>query len=101
MRFLFGNWFSRAYLLLVAATTVFVVWSYATYEGSDANLAGVLLFFVTAPTSFVFIGVLGSVVDSPVGAIVYLVACTLVNTALISALVHGVKRLITRHRPAT
>jgi hypothetical protein len=101
MRFLFGNWFSRAYLLLVAATTAAVVWSYATYDGSDANLAAVWLFFVTAPTSFVFIGVLSPVVDNPVGAVLYIVACALINTAAVSGIVHLVKRAIVRRRPAT
>ncbi|HJY43325.1 MAG TPA: hypothetical protein VJ301_01780 [Propionibacteriaceae bacterium] len=58
-RFLFGNWFARSYLLLVAvvAVLVFVV---LEVGGEEANLAGVWLILVTLP---------GSLLTSPVAGL--------------------------------
>jgi hypothetical protein len=58
--FLFGNWFARAYLLLVAvvAVGVFVI---LEVGGDDANLAGVWLILVTLPGSLLVSRVSGLV----------------------------------------
>ena len=37
LRFLFGNWYATAYLLVVAALVALVLW----IGGENANLAGV------------------------------------------------------------
>jgi hypothetical protein len=93
-RFHFGNWFARAYLMLVAvvAVLVFVV---LEVGGEDTNLAGVWLILVTLP---------GSLLASPVAALApdrlsnviffgVLTVSALINTAVISLIVHAVRRL--------
>lgn len=96
--FLFGNWFARIYLAIVAATAVFVVVSYATWQQPDANLAGVALFLVTAPLSLVFLPVANALTDQgpawvgPAGIVVCIAVCALLNTAAISGMVRLVRR---------
>lgn len=91
LRLIFGNWFSRAYLLLVAGVGVFVAISLATYDGSDANLVGVWLFFVTAPWSLLGITLVDTGFEQ-----VALVGGTILG-ALINALLIGlVVRLLRR-----
>jgi hypothetical protein len=94
-RFLFGNWFARSYLLLVAvvAVLVFVV---LEVGGEEANLAGVWLILVTLP---------GSLLASPVAALASrrlstviffsaLAVSALINATVISLVVHAARRLI-------
>lgn len=95
--FLFGNWFARIYLAVVAATAVLVVVSYATWQQPDANLAGIWLFLVTAPLSLVFLPIANALTDQgpdwvAAAGIVVCVVCALVNTAAISGMVRLVRR---------
>jgi hypothetical protein len=92
LRFLFGNWCARAYLLVVAAVAVLVAlvrW----IGGEDANFAGVWLIVVTSPGSmlaFPFADLEPGLLDNVIifGA---LVLGALINTALISVVVHAVR----------
>lgn len=92
-RFLFGNWFARAYLLIVVVVAVLV---FAALEigGEDTNLAGVWLVLVTLP---------GSLLASPVAGLAsgwlstviffgMLAISALINAALISLVVYAVRR---------
>ncbi|MCE3277653.1 MAG: hypothetical protein K0R13_3508 [Propionibacteriaceae bacterium] len=92
--FLFGNWFARAYLLLVAvvAVSVFVI---LEVGGEDANLAGVWLILVTLPGSLLASPVSGLVTGqlSTVTFFCALAISALINAAMISLLVHAVSRL--------
>ncbi len=93
LRFIFGNWFARAYLMLVAvvAVLVFVV---LEVGAEDTNLAGVWLILVTLP---------GSLLASPVAALASdrlsnviffcaLAVSALINAAVISLALHAVRR---------
>jgi hypothetical protein len=89
LRFIFGNWFASAYLMLVAvvAVLVFVV---LEVGGDDTNLAGVWLILVTLP---------GSLLASPVAALAsgrlsnVIFFCALAVSALINAaVVQAVRR---------
>jgi hypothetical protein len=91
LRLIFGNWFSRAYLLLVAGVAVFVAISLATYDGQDANLVGVWVFFVTAPWSMIALFLVDAGPDHPV-LIGSVVVGALLNAALIGLLVRSVRR---------
>jgi hypothetical protein len=89
--FLFGNWFARAYLLLVAvvAMLVFVILE-------DANLAGVWLILVTLPGSLLASPVAG-LVSGQLSTLIFFCALAisaLINAAVISLLVHAVSRLL-------
>ncbi|MEV0040864.1 hypothetical protein [Streptomyces sp. NPDC050804] len=53
-RLTFGNRVSQVYLGLVAATTVFVAVDTLFVQHQDASFAGVWVFFLAAPTVFVF-----------------------------------------------
>jgi hypothetical protein len=93
IRFLFGNWFARAYLLLVAVVAV-LVFAVLEVGGENANLAGVWLVLVTLP---------GSLLASPLAALAtgwlstviffgMLVVSALINAAVISLVVQAVRR---------
>ena len=93
MRFLFGNWFVRSYLLLVAVVVV-LVFVVLEVGGEDANLAGVWLILVTLP---------GSLLASPVAALASgrlstviffgaLVVSAPINAAVISLVLQAVRR---------
>jgi hypothetical protein len=101
MRYIVGNWWARGYLILVALTALFVVWSLATWDQPDANLAAIWLFVVTAPLSFVLIGVLSPIIDNTGGFIAYIVVCALANAAALSALGRLGSRRRERRNPAT
>ncbi|MFF3751778.1 SCO4225 family membrane protein [Streptomyces sp. NPDC002018] len=53
-RLTFGNRASQIYLGLVAVTTAFVTIDTLFVDHQDASFAGVWLFFLAAPTIFVF-----------------------------------------------
>jgi hypothetical protein len=98
-RFLFGNWFARAYLLLVA---IFAVLSFAAarFAGEETSFAaGFFLILVTVPWSLL----MPSPVDLPSGwfgeVILFggLAVSALLNAAVISLVVHAVRHL-TRSR---
>ena len=97
----FGNWFSRAYLLLVAAVAVVVTFSSTIFGPNDDGLIAVWLFLVTAPISLLVtlgadsLGALGD--DKPAGmalVIAGFVLAALVNATMIGLLVS----LARRHR---
>ena len=95
VRFVLGNWFAKAYLLLVAVviTLVFVA---GRFGDEDASLTTIfLLIFVTFPWSLLIpspanlpLGWLGNVILF--GAVAL---GALLNAAVISLVVHGVRRL--------
>jgi hypothetical protein len=96
IRFLFGNWFAKAYLLLVAVLAVlpFVA---DRFGGANTSLgATFLLVLVTVPWSLLMpspanlpAGWLGSVILFGAVAI-----SALINAALISLIVHAARRLV-------
>lgn len=53
-RLVYGNRASRIYLAVVAATAVFVAVDTLFVHHDDASFAGVWLFFLAAPTVFLF-----------------------------------------------
>jgi hypothetical protein len=94
--FLLGNWFARAYLILVA---IFVVLSFATgrLAGDEASFAAsFFLILVTVPWSLL----MPSPVDLPsgwLGEVIFfggLAVSALINAAMISFVVHAGGRLI-------
>jgi hypothetical protein len=93
---LFGNWFAKAYLLLVTVV-ITLVFLAGRFGNADASLASIfLLIFVTVPWSLLLpspanlpSGWLGNVILFSAVAI-----SALMNAALISVVVHGVRRLI-------
>jgi hypothetical protein len=96
LRYLFGNWFAGAYLLLVAVLAIlpFVA---DRFGGANTSLgATFLLILVTVPWSLLMpspanlpAGWLGNVILF--GAVTI---SALINAALISLVVHAVRRLI-------
>jgi hypothetical protein len=96
VRFLFGSWFAKAYLLLVAVaiTSMFLA---GRFGDADASLATIFfLIFVTVPWSLLLpspanlsSGWLGNVILFGAVAV-----SALMNAALISLVVHGVRRLL-------
>jgi hypothetical protein len=93
--FLFGNWFARAYLLLVAVVAV-LVFVILEVGGENANLAGVWMILVTLPGSLLTSPVAGLVSDQLSTLIFFcaLAISALINAAVISLLVHAVSRLL-------
>ncbi|WP_046506556.1 SCO4225 family membrane protein [Streptomyces odonnellii] len=91
VRLTFGNRASQAYLALVAATAVFVAVDTLLVHHQDASFAGVWLFFLAAPTVFVFfIGgeLLGTTVaDSAAFVYPALVLSVLIQAAALGAFV--------------
>jgi hypothetical protein len=94
--FLFGNWFARAYLMLVA---IFAVLSFAAgrFGGEEASFAGsFLLIILTVPWSLL----MPSPVDLPsgwLGEVIFydgLAVSALINMAMISLVVQAVRRRI-------
>ena len=92
--FLFGNWFARAYLLLVAVVAV-LVFVILEVGGEDANLAGVWLILVTLPGSLLASPVASGLGPAQHGDLFCTLAISaLINAAVISLLVHAVRRLL-------
>jgi len=94
--FLFGNWFARAYLMLVA---IFAVLSFAAggVGGEETSFAAsFLLILLTVPWSLL----MPSPVDLPsgwLGEVIFyggLAVSALINMAVISLVVHAVHRRI-------
>lgn len=48
------NWASRAYLAVIAATTLWVLYDAAFVEHADASMAGVVPWLLTAPFSLLY-----------------------------------------------
>ena len=95
LRFLFGNWFAKAYLALVAVVIILVLVG-GRFGDEDASLTTIfLLIFVTLPWSLL----LPSPANLPLGWIASVILFgavavgALINAALISLVVHGVRRL--------
>ena len=86
-----NNWPSRIYLIMVTLVAILVTLSYATWDGPDANLIGVWLFFVTLPFCLIGIPFLGDG-DSTVALVVLIAVSAFVNAMVIGMLV----RLITK-----
>ncbi|MFF2523115.1 SCO4225 family membrane protein [Streptomyces liangshanensis] len=100
-RLTFGNRASQVYLGLVAATTVFVAVDTLFVHHQDASFAGIWLFFLAAPTVFLFFvggGVLG---DGVAGSAAYLYAALVLSVLVQSAALGAFVRLLRdRPRPA-
>ncbi|MET7368251.1 hypothetical protein ABZS61_20800 [Streptomyces sp. NPDC005566] len=87
-RLTFGNAASLIYLGLVLATTVFVAVDTLFVAHEDASFAGVWVFFLAAPTVFVFL--LGSsVVGADTGGPAWFVYLALVVSVLVQACALG------------
>ena len=83
----FGNWLSRTYLIGVVLVVLWVVWLYATADGSgDANLAGVWPIVVTLPGSY--LGVALTVATDGAGAMPFFLV-SMAFGALLNAVVLG------------
>lgn len=96
-RLAFGNVASRIYLGIVAATMAFVIVDTLFADHPDASLAGVWMFFATAPTSFflLLLPVVGETPGAGVAAVVLF--ATVIVSAVLQAIVIGlVHRAVTR-----
>ncbi|MFJ1598892.1 SCO4225 family membrane protein [Streptomyces sp. NPDC088261] len=100
-RLTFGNRASQVYLGLVAAVTVFVAADTLFVPHQDASFAGVWLFFLAAPTVFVFFmdgGVFG---DGVAGSAAFAYAALILSVLIQSAALGAFVRLLRdRPRPA-
>jgi hypothetical protein len=90
LRFAFGNWFSRTYLLGVLGVALWVTFTLVSYDGPDANLAGVWLIFATLPGSMVLTAFTDDV--SRGLFIAGIVFGALLNAAVIGGIVHLARR---------
>ncbi|MDF6022671.1 hypothetical protein [Streptomyces sp. JH34] len=87
-RLTFGNTASRIYLGLVLAVAVFVAVDTLFVSHDDASFAGVWLFFLAAPTVFVFL--LGSAMaGADAGGPAWFVYLALVVSVLVQACALG------------
>ncbi|MEV8410319.1 hypothetical protein AB0R12_32430 [Streptomyces niveus] len=90
-RLVYGNRASRIYLAVVAATAVFVAVDTLFVHHDDASFAGVWLFFLAAPTVFLFFAggsMIGeSFASSSAFGYVALVASVLIQAAAVGAFV--------------
>ncbi|MFJ6850801.1 SCO4225 family membrane protein [Streptomyces sp. NPDC091271] len=87
-RLTFGNTASRVYLGLVLAAAVFVAVDTLLVSHDDASFAGVWVFFLAAPTVFVFL--LGSSMAGPdTGGPAWFTYLALVVSVLVQACALG------------
>ncbi|MFD3524515.1 SCO4225 family membrane protein [Streptomyces sp. NPDC058653] len=90
-RLIYGNRASRIYLAAVAATAVLVAVDTLFVHHEDASFAGVWLFFLAAPTVFLFFAggsLIGdSFASSSAFGYVALIASVLIQAAAIGAFV--------------
>jgi hypothetical protein len=94
--FLFGNWFARAYFLLVALLAV-LSFAAGRFGGEETSFAAsFLLILLTVPWSLL----MPSPADLPsgwLGEVIFyggLAVSALINMAVISLMVHAVRRRI-------
>jgi hypothetical protein len=94
--FLFGNWFARAYLMLVAILAL-LFFAANGFAGEETSLAtSFFLILVTVPWSLL----MPSPVDLPsswLGEVIFfggLAVSALINATVINLVVHAVGRLI-------
>lgn len=87
-RLTFGNAVSLVYLGVVAATAVFVTVDTLFVAHEDASFAGVWLFFLAAPTVFVFFAG-GAMLGSETGGPDWLFYLALVVSVLVQSLALG------------
>ncbi|MCX5138480.1 MULTISPECIES: SCO4225 family membrane protein [unclassified Streptomyces] len=103
-RLTFGNVASLIYLGVVAATAVFVTVDTLFVAHEDASFAGVWLFFLAAPTVFVFFvggAVLGAEAAGPAWFLyLALVVSVLVQSLALGWFVRLVRGVTGRARPA-
>ncbi|MET9595541.1 hypothetical protein ABZY45_32140 [Streptomyces sp. NPDC006516] len=83
-RLTFGNTASRIYLGLVLAVAAFVAVDTLFVSHEDASLAGVWLFFMAAPTVFVFL-IGSSLASADAGGAAWFVHLALVLSVLAQA----------------
>ncbi|WP_406388150.1 SCO4225 family membrane protein [Streptomyces sp. NBC_00887] len=87
-RLTFGNTASRIYLGLVLAATVFVAVDTLFVAHEDASFAGVWVFFLAAPTVFVFL-VGSSMAGADTGGPAWFVYLALIVSVLVQACALG------------
>lgn len=92
-RLAFGNWLSRAYLVIVAAVAIFVAIDLSTWDQADANLVAVWLIFVTMPFSFL-IALVPDSMSGPVALYAVAAFAALVNATLIGGVVALTRRVL-------
>ncbi|MFE3830938.1 SCO4225 family membrane protein [Streptomyces sp. NPDC059092] len=98
-RLAFKNRASQVYLALVAAATVFVTVDTLFVHHADASIAGVWLFFLAAPTVFLFLIGGGAIGEGFVASAGFLYPA-LVVSVLVQAVAIGPFVRLLRHRPA-
>ncbi|MER5553701.1 hypothetical protein ABT001_18860 [Streptomyces sp. NPDC002793] len=87
-RLTFGNTVSRIYLGLVLATVVFVAVDTLFVTHEDASFSGVWLFFLAAPTVFVFL-LGGSMTGAESGGPAWFTYVALIVSVLVQACALG------------
>lgn len=94
IRFLFGSWAAKIYLLLVAAAAAFLAYNLATYDGEDgASFAGIYLILLTSPGVWLTFPIsYGPEWAQPVVLLAGTAFGALLNCAAIGGLVHLVRR---------
>jgi hypothetical protein len=94
--FLFGNWASRIYLLTVLAAAVFLAWDMLFVDHVDASFSGVYLIGLTSPGSWIGFPLVdaGPQWLTTAGVLGGTVLGALLNTALISGIVHFGRELL-------
>ncbi|MBP0459864.1 SCO4225 family membrane protein [Streptomyces montanisoli] len=80
------NWFSRCYLIVMAAVLVWVAIDTLFVPHADASMAGVWPFFLTAPTSLLLLAVPG--LDGW-GLLAGMAVAAVVNATLLGLLVRA------------
>jgi hypothetical protein len=96
-----GIWAAGIYL---AACGTLSGYSVLTFDGPDANLAGVIPYLVTAPWSLLPLGLLDADPDTTLSNVVFLalpVIGALINAVIIQTVVRKLGIVVRRYRLAT
>jgi len=96
-----GIWAAGIYLTVCGTLSIY---STLTFDGPDANLAGVIPYLVTAPWSLLPLGVLDPNSSTTLSNIIFAVLPVigaLINTIIIHTIARKLGALIHRHRLGT
>jgi hypothetical protein len=97
-----GAWAAVIYLVLVATGTAWAIHSTMTWDGPDANLAGVIPYLITAPWSLIPLAFLDLSADGMLNTILFVflpVLGALINAAILYAVVQKLTDLASRRPP--
>ncbi|MFD1372977.1 SCO4225 family membrane protein [Actinoplanes sichuanensis] len=93
VRWVVGGWFSRAYLVVVVAATVWAFVSVARWGQPDADLEVIWPMLLTGPVSWLLFAVMpGAWADSDVVFVACLSVGALANAVVIDAVVRQIRR---------